>query len=421
MDWQIVKKRLTEQEEYAKRKQAMHLVERDSLKTINKHLNSPLIKAIIGPRRAGKTTLGLLLLRNKSFYYANFDDELLSKIKCEELGLFLESLTELFGNRQYIFLDEIQNISGWELFVNRLQRLDYNVIISGSNSHLLSKELSSHLGGRAISIEILPFSFNEFLQVNQTEIKETEQGIGLLKNKLAAYIQAGGFPEIILKSFDVETKNKYFEELFNTILFRDISQRFNIRNPAELTSIANILFNTFSTRASLTNIAKEIGISMPTVKKYVSYLDESYLLLQSKKFAHKIREIETSFKKYYCIDTGLLNAKKISTTIDTGRIMENIVAIELRRRNQQLYYYMIDNKYEVDFLILNNNKISEILQVVNDEKEIPKRELSSGIQACKKLHCNKLKIITWNKEAIQRKGKLEIKYIPLWKWLIDRK
>jgi predicted AAA+ superfamily ATPase len=162
-------------------------------------------------------------------------------------------------------------------------------------------------------------------------------------------------------------------------------------------------------------------ISSHTIKKYISYLEEAYLIISSKKFSYKPREIESSFRKYYCIDTGLLNTKKTTLTKDFGKILENIVAIELRRRNIDLYYYMVDNKYEVDFVIGDSTAIKEVIQVVDDEKEIPRREIKIGILACKKLHCHTLTIITWNTETKKRDGSITIQYIPLWKWLTKQK
>jgi predicted AAA+ superfamily ATPase len=362
--------------------------------------------------------LGLLLLKKTNFYYVNFDDEVLSTVKRDDLGTLLELLNELFGKRSYLFLDEIQNIDSWELFVNRLQRLEYNILLSGSNSKLLSKELSSHLGGRTLTLEILPFSFKEFLSTKHiTAMKETDEEIGRIKNQLQEYLQWGGYPEIIMEIFDPDLRKKYLNELFDTIIFRDITQRFNIKYTAELVTLATIIMNQFSTRTSLTKVSRDLEISTHTIKKYISYLEEAYLIISSKKFSYKPREMESSYRKYYCVDIGLLNAKKTTLTKDFGKNLENIVAIELKRRNIDLYYYMVDNKFEVDFVIGDSTAITEVIQVVDDEQEIPRREIKTGILACKKLHCHTLTIITWNTEEKRYEGDITIHYIPLWKWL----
>ena len=333
----------------------------------------------------------------------------------------LELLNEVFGKRRYIFLDEIQNISGWELFANRLQRLDYQLILSGSNSKLLSKELSSHLGGRAFTLEVLPFSFTEFLAAKgMAKVNETDEGIGLIKKYLLEFISIGAYPEVLLNIRDNELIKGYYNELFNTIIFKDIMQRFKIRNSSELVSLAHLILNKFSMRTSLSKISKELGISVHTITRYLSYLDEAYLILTSKKFSHKPREMETSFKKYYCIDTGMINAKKTTLTVDFGRLLENMVAIELRRRGRIFYYYLIDEKYEVDFVIAEGNKITEIIQVVNDENGIPDREVRTGLLACERLKINKLTIITWSKEGTRKEGKTKIEMVPLWKWLLSK-
>jgi len=421
MNRDIIKRRITEQEAYTKQFLNKPLIPREHFSSYQKQLTTNLIKTILGPRRAGKTTLGLLLLKKENFYYVNFDDEILSTLKRDELGGLLELLNELFGKRPYLFLDEIQNIDSWELFVNRLQRLGYNILLSGSNSKLLSKELSSHLGGRTITLEILPFSFKEFLTAKHfNTIKETDEWVGRLKNQLQHYIEWGGYPEAIIEITDPDSKKKYLNELFDTIIFRDITQRFNIKYTAELIALATIIMNQFPTRTSLTKISRDLEISSHTIKKYISYLEEAYLIVSSKKFSYKPREMESSYRKYYCIDTGLLNAKKTTLTRDFGKLLENVVAIELKRRNIELYYYLVDNKYEVDFVIGDSTAIKEVIQVVDDEQDIPEREIKTGILACKKLHCHTLTIITWNTEDKKLEDDITIHSIPLWKWLLKQ-
>lgn len=418
MNREIIKRRLIEQETYKKKFLDKPLIEREYFSKYQKLITTNLTKAILGPRRAGKTTLGLLLLKKLNFYYVNFDDEILSTLKPDDLGGILEILNELFGKCSYIFFDEIQNIYSWELFVNRLQRLGYNIFLSGSNSKLLSKELSSHLGGRTLTTEVLPFSFNEFLIARHiTTINETDEEIGRIKNQLQQYILCGGYPEIVIDISDQDLRKKYLNELFDTILFRDITQRFNIKYTTELVALATIIINQFSTRTSLTKISRDLEISTHTIKKYLSYLEEAYLIISSKKFSYKPREMESSYRKYYCIDTGLLNVKKTALTKDFGKSLENIVAIELKRRNIDLYYYIVDNKYEIDFVIGDTTAIKEVIQVVDDEQEIPKREIKTGLLACKKLHCQNLTIITWNTEGNKIQDDINIQIIPLWKWL----
>lgn len=419
MDKESVKRRLQEQEDYAKKALSKQLVERTNLGYCKKFLDSPLIKAIIGPRRAGKTTLGLLMLKSRQYYYVNFDDEILSMTKTEDMGYIIDALNELFGKRDCIFLDELQNIKGWELFTNRIQRIGYNIVISGSNSHLLSKELASHLGGRAVPLETMPFSFKEFLAAKGFHLEGiTDESAGQAKGMLNEYIAHGGFPEAVLMDLDDDAKKAYFEELFNTIIFRDISQRFSIRHHTALVALANIIMSQFGTKTSTLKLAKSLSISNHTANNYISYLAEAYLVLECKKFSYKPSETESSFKKYYCIDTGLLNAKRHSTGSDLGRLMENVVAIELERRGLALYYYTAENKHEADFVVASGRNVQEVVQVVHDENDMPERELKSGILACTALRCKKLTLVTWNKDWNGKDGKIEVKYVPLWKWLL---
>jgi predicted AAA+ superfamily ATPase len=420
MDTAMIKRHLLEQEEIVIKAVMQELVPREKQGIGETALKTSLVKAIIGPRRSGKTTFGLQLLQHKDHYYVNFDDEALSMVKKEELGMLLESLHELFGKRKYIFLDEIQNIMGWELFVNRLQRMGFNVVISGSNSHLLSSELSSHLGGRTFTIEILPFSFQEYIHTaKQGEVSPTDEGIGLIKNRLRTYMRTGGFPEIVLR-LPKDLHQGYFEELFNTVILRDIARRYNVRHVSEIISIANIVINSFSARQSVSNISRSVGCSSHTVKKYLTYLEEAYLVFSCRKFSFKPKEVESSFRKYYLIDPGILTSKKVTRSPDFGRMMENIVALELRARGKDLYYYMADDKYESDFVLFEKNKTVAVLQVSNDETALPAREQESGLLACRRLSCKRLIIITWNAKGKEIREGVTVQKIPLWEWLLEK-
>ena len=421
MNPEFVKRRLTEQEELREKTLSKNFIKREVQNEASKLLLAPLIKAIIGPRRAGKTTLGMLLLKDKEFYYANFDDEILSSMKASELGFLLEYWKELLGNRKIIFLDEIQNIKSWELFVNRIHRLDYNVIITGSNSKLLSRELSTHLGGRVLSIELLPFSFREFLKLKNISVNETDEGIGLLKRKVKEYITSGSFPEVLIDKFKGELRTKYYSEIFRTVVERDITQRHKLKYPSEINALALLLMDYFSARVSFTKLSHELDIGVHTVKKYIQYLEEAYLFLTSKKFSFKPKESELSIRKIYCIDTGLIGSFRENTTKDFGRLMENIVAIELKRKGFNLYYYLAQRIREVDFVVKSKNKIKYVIQVVYDNEFIPEREVKNGLLACKELNCRRLLIITWNKESEEKKGKVKISYVPLWKFLTTLK
>lgn len=414
-----IKRRLAEQELQVKKILQNDFVPRDVYPKWLEMISTGMIKAIIGPRRAGKTVLALMLLRDKNFYYTNFDDELLSRIKAEDMGSVLELLHELFGKRNHIILDEIQNIEGWELFVNRLHRLEYNVIVTGSNAKLLSRELSTHLGGRALPLELLPFSFKEFARAKDISIGfETDESIGLIKNALHEYVRIGSYPEIVLRLPD-GIRDAYYTEIFNTIILRDIAQRFMIRNSAGLAALAAIILNQYSARTSLSKISRSLGLSVPTIQRYLAYMEEAYLIISAKKFSYKPKEQESSYRKYYSIDSGLINAKKTTPTVDLGRIVENLTALELRRRGKQLYYYMTRNNQEVDFLDVEGQNVNKVIQVVYDAGMIPDREIKSGLAACQELQCSELNIITWNRSGKETKQGVGITYIPLWNWLME--
>ncbi|MBU1850453.1 MAG: ATP-binding protein [Nanoarchaeota archaeon] len=378
-------------------------------------LDKDIIKVIIGPRRAGKSFFAMHEL--KKFGYANFDDEIL--VEVEDYNDIVETVKELYDNPEVLFLDEIQNLPKWELFVNRLQRQGYNLIVTGSNSNLLSKELATHLTGRHSTTIVFPFSFKEYLSFFNEELTESEK-----KSKLISYLKNGGYPEPLVKDLDYQN---YLTTLFDSILFKDIIKRHSIKYPKGLEELSRFLISNFANLTSYNKLKDLLGInSVHTIKKYVSYLEEAFLVFELKRFSFKVKEQEKSNKKIYIIDNGLITAKSFEFSNNVGKLYENAVAIELHKKELkkeiEIYYY--SKNYEVDFVVKKGRKIDQLIQVcydANDERT-KKREIRGLLHASKELKCENLIIITENQEKTEKSEwfglKGTIKFIPLWKYLL---
>jgi len=386
-------------------------------------VDSVLIKVITGVRRSGKSTFALQMLAGRSCGYINFDDERLVGLGIDDLNRVLQALYEVFGEMKFVFLDEIQNIDGWELFVNRLKRAGLNVFVTGSNARLLSRELATHLTGRHVPIEMFPFSFREFLAfdkfvVENDKLLSTKEKALLLK-KLHEYLEIGGFPEVLK---DRPNAGRYLSTLYSTILTKDVVGRQRIKYIKTIREISNYLVSNFSRPITFNKIKNVFGLKSPhTSKNYVSYLEESYLIFLVDKFSFKEKERTASPKKVYAIDTGVINALAFKSSENIGRLMENLVFLELMRKKAvdsllEIYYWKNYTGHEVDFVLKRGTKVNQLIQVTyaSNAEEIEKRETRSLSKAARELKCNDLLIITWDYE----KETGGIKFIPIWKWLL---
>ncbi|MBN2013951.1 MAG: ATP-binding protein [Candidatus Altiarchaeota archaeon] len=398
------------------------IIERELQKETEKQLKNNLIKITTGVRRCGKSTLALQTLQDKEHAYINFDDERLYKITTKDLDTILETLYEVYGNFKYLLLDEIQNIPGWELYANRLQRQGLNLIVTGSNAKLLSKELATHLTGRHITLELYPFSFREYLSYHkispQKEDLQIAEGIGKIKKHLRDYIEKGGFPE----TYKIKDNTRYLKDLYNSIINQDIISRYNIKYANTLREIISYTISNYASPITYKKIKNIFDIkSQHTIKNYLYYAEESYLITQSLQYTHKIKEQTRLPKKIYAIDTGLIKAIGFKASENTGRLMENLIAIELQRKKTQnplleIYHWRDYQKREVDFAVKEGLKVKELIQACYDieDPKTKEREEKALIKAGKELRCKNLKIITWDHEETGR-----IEYIPLWKWLLQ--
>jgi len=331
----------------------------------------------------------------------------------------LEALYMVYGDFRYLFCDEIQNIPSWFLFVNRLLRQKIRLIITGSNAKLLSSELSTHLTGRYNQIELFPFSFSEVLEYkNISGDDDSTLGVARRKSAFDEYISQGGFPEL----FEVKNKKAYIRTLFNSIITRDIKQRFSVRYLESLRKIADFLTDTPCSEINYKSLAKQFSFgSAHTAENYVSYLRQAYLLIGLQKFSFKSRE-RIRNEKNYVIDTAFIStAKEGFSAQNFGWRLENIVCIELfRRRNQRLhdvYYYK--NGYEIDFVICHDNSIVELIQVSADisAQKTFNRETNALFRGAKELRCSNLTLITLNENKTYTTDNQTINIVSILQWL----
>lgn len=398
------------------------IIKREFSARAEKFLKYPNILVITGVRRCGKSIFSYLLAKGKKFGYVNFDDERLAEVKTEDLNKILQTFYELYGDIDYVILDEVQNVEKWELFANRLRRTK-KVIITGSNSKLLAGELATRLTGRYLDITLFPFSFKEFLDLNKikrTEIYTTKEKAEILKF-LNIYLKTGGFPEV----------NKFgraiLSRIYDNIVSKDILLRFKIKKVEEAKKLSKYLITNFCQEVSYNKLSKILDVKrVSTLSNWVSYLENSFLIFKLERFTFKLKQQFIAPKKICCVDNGIVNMVGFKFSENIGRFMENTVAVELQRKkslNPQIenYYWKDHQQNEVDFVVKYGKKVSCLIQVtyVASKDEVKEREIKSLLKASQELKCNDLIVITFNYETEEKiKGK-RIKFIPLWKWLLS--
>jgi len=382
-------------------------------------MSSPLIKVVLGPRRAGKSVFSLMLLKGKSFLYFNFDDPVLVGEKLDLYEL-VDELHKFYGDTKFVLFDEIQNLKGWELFANRLHRQGYNLILTGSNANLLSMELATHLTGRHLPIEILPFDFQEFLKAKN--FSKFDQKPELLK-LLEQYMTFGGFPEVVTKN---QHPRGYLDVLFDSLLFKDVVKRHKVRFSEQIDQLGSYLINNVSNQYSFRKLANILKFkSDVTLEKYLKYLEEAYIIFSLSSFSAKAGERLRSPKKIYTVDNGFVASKAVQHFSDNGKLMENLVFTEFVKRgfepNRELFYYKTRNGREVDFAIMNGYEISKLIQVCYDVRNLDaeQREVKSLIEASDELKVDNLTVLTWDDEREVKKNGKTVKFKPLWKWLLE--
>ena len=386
-------------------------------------LKSHLAQVVIGVRRSGKSTMCRKVLReaNVKAAYVNFDDERLAKTQTSDLNNILEALYIVYGDFQYLFLDEVQNIEGWPLFVNRLLRQKMHLIVTGSNAKLLSNELTTHLTGRHHKITLFPFSFEEYARMRQLDTQAlTTKGQAAVKRELNTYLMNGGLPELLIE----KDSQGYIMALLEAIIKRDITLRFKVRYPEVLQRLATYLIDNFAQEYNATTIAELLGVSDHTIDTYCGYLQEAFLLLALKKFSYKSRE-RIRDSKIYVIDNAFIsNRTNTFSTENLGWRLENAIYIELLHRASKRFadvFYYRDRTFEVDFIVAKDGVVEELYQVCYDmtNEKTRKREVNSLLQGATKFHCSNLTILTFDEQETITEGDYTIQVKSASQWLLN--
>lgn len=379
---------------------------------LTKALSSGLVKVITGPRRSGKSTLAFQILAERKFAYLNFEDDALQNgISSDAL---VEAMNEVYGETDFIFFDEIQNFPQWESFINKLHRRGRNLVITGSNSRLLSREMGSALTGRHLSFELLPFSYSEFLSCQKWE----KGGDG---ESFRTYLTWGGFPEVALGEAE---PHGYLRTLFDSVVLRDIVTRHRIRSFTAIHDLLTLLINNATSRFSARSLERALGsLSIATVQKFIAYFREAYLVQDLQPYFFKPRLRLKADRKIYAYDNGFISALSQPALSNDPRLLENLVFIELVRRgfkpNLDLFYYQTRAGTEVDFLLRDGSTNRELIQVTHTLSSFKtrERELRSLFHAAPELRVSKLTIVTLETEEVIHENGFQIDVVPCRKWL----
>jgi len=401
------------------------IIDRENQAHWSTFVDDPIVKVAMGVRRSGKTVFTHLLLEGEEYASVNFDDERLAYMDTEDLNDVLEALYEVYGDFDNLVLDEVQNVQGWELFVNRLQRAGKRVFVTGSNANLLSRELATHLTGRFVQMEVHPFSFREFLRWNEVDLKgTTTRERATAKRMLEEYMSKGGFPEVLRNP---DLAGTYLHDLYSSILAKDIIARRRVRYVRTFREMALGLVSSYSQLMTYNKLKNVYGLkSSHTAKDYVGHLVEAYLVHLLDKYSPKPKEVLASPKKVYLADTGLVRALAITSSEDRGRLLENLVFLEMVRRraidpSMELYYWRDYQDREVDFVVKRGPRVETLVQVTHasDIDEVDRREVRGLLKGHEIMRTGELLVITWDHESVEEVQGRTITFIPIWQWLME--
>ena len=385
-------------------------------------LSSRLIKLITGPRRVGKSTQALLMLRNRNFAYLNFDSQQL--LDAWDADLVMRMLDDVYPGYEYLLLDEVQNLDAWDLWVSELYRLGKNLVITGSNAKMLSSEMATALTGKYLKVEMLPFSLEEFFDWNKLDLSmlspEQQTDASALMDD---YLRNGGYPEVVASR---QLTRSYLDTLFDSIVWKDVAKRHNVRNVTDLNDLALYLVSNFCNPVSANELTEELGFSsVNTTKKYVDYLHEPYLFYYLPRYNNKLKLMKKAPRKVYVVDNGFVAAKAFSLSDNLGRLLENQVFVELLRcgydTDKTMFYYRSRNDKEVDFVLRKGTHIDRLVQVCYDmsNAKTEKREVDSLLECSAELNCSNLVIVTNDEERVIEKDDYRIDVVPVAKWSVS--
>ncbi len=393
-------------------------------------------QAVIGPRRAGKSFslfywIKKLKLKDEDYLFVNFEDDEVVGMSREKKTRAVEYHVKVYNKEpNFIFLDEIQELERWESFLYSLiEKKKYTIFFTGSNSKLLSKEIATQLRGRAITRVVFPFSFKEFIKLEGFKLSKYPTSIELAKliHLLDKFINFTGFPNVLIDKINPKL---FFKDYLDLIIFKDLVERYGIENVHVLKLFILRAISNFAREFSINKIYNEfsslgIKIAKGTLYNYASYLEDVMTLFLVKRFYPSERKSQLSIPKVYLCDNGLANFIISSKTEkDSGWLIENLVAIELKKRELKkefnVFYWKDETGKEVDFVIKEDLSVKQLIQVsyASARDEVDKREIKALLKASELLRCKDLLVITWDYEAEEEIKGRQIKFIPLWKWLL---
>lgn len=396
-------------------------VEREKLNVFAKKKDLPHVVVITGLRRVGKSTLLRQIIKkyysDKNYYFINFEDERLLNFDPKKFSMIYEAMVELYGEQKVFFIDEIQNIKNFEIFIRRFYEQGFKFIITGSNANLLSREIGTKLTGRHINISLKPFSFAEYLvlknqKISRESIYRTET-IAKIKKHFDNYLLIGGMPEYLLYD-DPEILGRTYDD----IVMKDIAVRYSVENLLEMRELFQYIISNYANKFSYTSLKKAFNFgSVHTVKKYISFLEETYFISLANKFDYSIKKQLANEKKAYVLDNGFIPQISNKLTKDNGWLLENLVFNKLSELGHVFYFNFSG---ECDFVLQEKQKITMAVQVcweLNNKNE--EREIAGLLKAMDEFNLKEGLIITSNQEEEKRDNKSFIRIVPAWKWLLN--
>lgn len=382
--------------------------------------------AYIGVRRSGKTFIALNEAlqemqkkshKNKRFLYINFEDQFfINNNQVDILDSLLETFVELYSHEpEFIVLDEIQNIQYWEKWLRKqIDSKRYRIIVTGSSAKMLSSELATSLTGRALERKVYPLSFKEYLQFRTIEkVKSDKEYLGLLKE----YFTYGAFPAVVLED-NLIRRNEILAQYLNDIIYKDIVSRYEIRQLAILQNIIQYYLTNISSLHSYNKVKNAFNTQVETVQDYSHFCETAFLLFFVKKYERNLKVQARNPQKVYCIDPGIRNSRSI--TEDIGKIAENIVFIELKRRGKEVFYHK--DKYEADFLVVDKYTVTEVIQVSYsnlEDKDTYEREVNGALEAMQTHKLSSSLILTKNLHDIKKIDGKKIIFKPVYEFLLE--
>jgi predicted AAA+ superfamily ATPase len=391
---------------------------------------------IIGPRRAGKTfflfqTIEALLKQGTDLtdiIYINFEDERILPMKGEDLQCILDAYFELYEEKAspYVFLDEIQNIDGWDKFVRRLNDRGFRIFVTGSNSRLLGREIATSLRGRTLTYELFPFSFIEFLKAKGIKPGKNA-AYGKQRHQITrlydAYFRCGGYPEITFIG-DESVKGRIVQDYFNAVFYRDLVERYRIKSTQLLRQWLNALVINVSSLISFTKIENDfrsrgMKLSRATLSTFAGYVEDIFFGFFVEMYSASTRKRQVNPKKFYVIDLAIHNYLTFGFSENRGRLLENLVFLALRRKGHPVFYYKTARGYEVDLLVKDKGK-GQLIQVCHDLNRIDtfSREKKALLSALQELGLKTGTIVTDHEKGVEREGGLTLNIVPAWEWLL---